>query len=174
LADRRVLVIDAAYQPICIVGWKRAVTKLFAGRAEVVVYSKDGTVIGRDFRLPAVIQLLDIVPRWKQRVRFCRKNVIVGRDRCICQYCGKRFSTEDLNIDHVVPRAQGGLTCWENVVASCIKCNDRKGPRTPAQASMKLIKRPGKPANLVEISIKTSLHQVPEEWADYWSVPLDK
>lgn len=184
--NRKVLVIDATYQPVSIVSWRRALTKLFAGREraktdrnfqapEVVVYSKDGTVVGLDgTRLPAVIRLGSIIPTWKRRIRFCRKNVIVGRDRCVCQYCGKRFMTEDLTIDHIVPRAQGGQTRWENVVAACIPCNQAKADRTPEQAKMKLLSKPGKPHSLLDVIVKMDIKNIPTEWADYWDSTLER
>jgi 5-methylcytosine-specific restriction endonuclease McrA len=187
LERHRVLIIDAAMQAVSVVTLKKAFTKLCAGRAravrdrgfrapEVIVYSKDGAVIGVDggTRVPSVIQLGSVVPRWKQRVRFCRKNVIVGRDRCICAYCGERYHTEDLTIDHVRPRAQGGTTCWENVVTACMACNQRKADRTPEQAQMRLGYRPSRPNSLVEVIVKMDLREVPTEWSDYWSVPLER
>lgn len=185
---RRVLVLDAAYQPIQIVNWQRAFVMLAAGKAEavagrkkqapeVVTYSRDGAVIGvnRNIPVPSIIRLGETVPRWKARVRFCRKNVIVGRDRCVCQYCGKQFPTEDLTMDHVVPRSQNGQTRWENVVCACFNCNQKKGGRTPAEAGMKLIRVPKKPATVIDVSIKANLREVPSEWNDYyWNAELEK
>src|SRR4029079_3925156 len=93
--------------------------------------------------VPRVILLVayDRVP--KRHVRFSRYN-IYARDDNTCQYCGQRFPRADLNLDHVVPRSQGGLASWENVVCSCHRCNRRKGGRTPEQAGMKLLKHPGR------------------------------
>jgi 5-methylcytosine-specific restriction endonuclease McrA len=78
-------------------------------------------------------------------VTFCRRNVF-KRDHQTCQYCGARPGTEELTIDHVVPRAQGGLTNWENCVLACVPCNARKANRTPEQAGMKLRRHPTRPA----------------------------
>jgi 5-methylcytosine-specific restriction endonuclease McrA len=50
-----------------------------------------------------------------------------------------------LNLDHVIPRSQGGRSTWYNVVCSCLDCNRRKGGRTPEQAGMRLVGRPQKP-----------------------------
>lgn len=184
---RRVLVLDAALQPVQIVTWQRAFVMLSAGKAhvhegrkkrgpEIITYSRDGAVIGvrQDIRVPSIIQLGEIVPRHRQRVRFCRKNVIVGRDQCICQYCTQQFSTEDLTIDHVVPRSQGGQTCWENVVAACFRCNQKKAGRTPEQALMKLLKQPKRPHTVVETTVSMDIKNIPVEWHDYWGVTLDK
>ena len=164
---RRVLVIDAAFRPINVVGLKRALTKIFAGRAEPIEFSRDGAVLGK-LRVPAVIQLGAIINPHRQRVRFCRKNVLVGRDRGICQYCTRGFPTEDLTLDHVIPRGQGGQTTWENVVASCIACNQRKANRTPAQAGMVLRRAPVRPRHIIEVKVRMDDRGVPEEWKDYW------
>jgi len=168
--SRRVLVIDAAFRPINVLSLRRALTKLFSGRAEPVVYSQDGSVIGQ-MRVPAVIQLISIIPPHRQRVRFCRKNVIVGRDRGLCQYCGSHFPTEELTLDHVVPRSQGGQTTWENVVACCIPCNQRKSNRMPEQARMKLLRKPVRPNTVVDVKVRMD-KDVPEEWKGYWTGTL--
>jgi 5-methylcytosine-specific restriction endonuclease McrA len=77
-------------------------------------------------------------------VTFSRRNVF-KRDRFRCQYCRKRCESEDLTIDHVVPRSQGGTSCWMNCVLACIECNKRKADRTPEQAAMPLYKQPVQP-----------------------------
>ena len=73
----------------------------------------------------------DRVP--KQRVRLNRRNIF-ARDGNHCQYCGKRFATSELSLDHVVPTCRGGDTSWENLVCACVRCNVRKGGRTPQEA----------------------------------------
>jgi 5-methylcytosine-specific restriction endonuclease McrA len=176
MEDRRVLVIDAAIQKISIVTLKKAWKKIWAGRAEVISYSEDGTVVGtnKDVRIPSVIQLITVVPRWKQRVRFCRQNVLVGRDRCVCQYCGVRVTTEAATMDHVFPRAKGGKTTWENVVCCCMPCNQQKANRTPEEAGMTLKRKPRKPTSLIEVSVKMDLRSIPKEWEPYWTITLDE
>ncbi len=171
IETRRVLVIDAAFRPINVLPLRRALTKIFAGRAEPVVYSHDGAVVG-SMRVPAVMQLLAIIPPHRQRVRFCRKNVIVGRDLGRCQYCGDHFKTEDLTLDHVTPRSHGGQTTWENVVAACIPCNQRKANRTPAHAGMKLLRAPVRPRQVIDVKIRMDKSGVPPEWKDYWTGTL--
>jgi 5-methylcytosine-specific restriction endonuclease McrA len=77
-------------------------------------------------------------------VRYSRVNVF-ARDKFTCQYCGERPHRSELNLDHVIPRALGGRTTWENVVCSCVECNRRKGGRTPQQARLRLKRIPAKP-----------------------------
>ena len=83
-----------------------------------------------EIQVPRVIRLLtyDRLPR--QKVKFNRRNIF-ARDGNRCQYCGKRFATSELSLDHVLPRSQGGQATWENIVCACLKCNVRKGGRTP-------------------------------------------
>ena len=94
--------------------------------------------------VPRIIRLLryDRIPR--NSVKFNRRNVFL-RDEFRCQYCGQRFATAQLSLDHVVPRSRGGVESWENIVCACLKCNVRKGGRTPVEASMKLLREPKKP-----------------------------
>ena len=127
------------------------------------------------FAVPRIIRLLgyDRMPR--HDVKFNRRN-IYARDRSQCQYCGRRFNTSELSLDHIVPRSQGGAASWTNVVASCLKCNVRKGGRTPEQANMHLIREPIKPRRSPVISIKLadSRYHSWKQFLDnaYWSVEL--
>ncbi|MCB9849409.1 MAG: HNH endonuclease [Phycisphaerales bacterium] len=128
-----------------------------------------------DIAVPRIIRVLTYNRIPKQQVKFNRRN-IYARDRSLCQYCGKRFATADLSLDHVVPRSQGGDTTWENLVCCCLKCNVRKGGRTPEQANMKLISIPRKPARSPVISIKLSDARY-HSWRQfldhaYWDVEL--
>ena len=126
-------------------------------------------------RLPSVILLAvyDRMPR--KEVKFTRHNIF-QRDKNTCQYCGKKFDTRDLNLDHVVPRQHNGPTTWENIVCSCIPCNTRKSNRTPEQAGMHLIRQPRKPRWHPFMQVRFSLHYH-ESWRHfldiaYWNVEL--
>jgi 5-methylcytosine-specific restriction endonuclease McrA len=130
-----------------------------------------------NFRIqaPRVVRLLhyDRVPR--QRVRLNRRNLF-ARDGNRCQYCGKSFPMSELSIDHVVPSCRGGTTVWENVVCACVKCNVRKGGRTPAEAGLKLFKEPVRPKRSPLLAIKLGNPKY-ASWrsfvdAAYWSVDL--
>lgn len=94
--------------------------------------------------VPRVIRMLDYEKAPSFQMRLTRKN-IYERDNHTCQYCGKKFGTEDLNIDHVIPRSKGGKNTWENLVCSCIKCNRRKKDDTLKESGMKLLSKPHKP-----------------------------
>ncbi|MGN6625452.1 MAG: HNH endonuclease, partial [Tepidisphaeraceae bacterium] len=79
--------------------------------------------------VPKIIRLLgyDRLPR--QDVKFNRRNIF-ARDSNRCQYCGRKFATSELSLDHVIPRSQNGRTTWDNIVCCCVKCNVKKGGRT--------------------------------------------
>ena len=157
-----VLVLNRNYQPIHVTDVKRAFCLLYQGSARAVDESLNvldfeawcaaeipegaptiGTV-SQPIRIPYVILLHECTHYRISRVRFSRMNVYL-RDGNTCQYCGTKLPRAKLNLDHVVPRTQGGPTSWENVVASCIPCNLRKGGRTPRQAGMRLIRKPYRP-----------------------------
>jgi len=157
-----VLVLNRSFLPIHVTTARRAFSLLYRGTAQAVNERYEtfdfeswaelglaareeavGIAAGR-IAVPRVILLsqFDRIP--VRQVRFNRAN-IYARDKSTCQYCGKRFARSLLNLDHVVPRSQGGRSTWENVVCSCIDCNRRKGGRTPEQAGLRLIRRPSKP-----------------------------
>ncbi|MEQ8849837.1 HNH endonuclease [Botrimarina sp.] len=124
---------------------------------------------------PRILRLLhyDRVP--KQRVRLNRRNLF-ARDGGKCQYCGKAFPTSELSIDHVVPSCRGGETTWDNVVCACVRCNVRKGGRTPEEAGMKLFKKPVRPKRSPLLAVKLGNPKY-ASWrtfvdAAYWSVDL--
>jgi 5-methylcytosine-specific restriction endonuclease McrA len=128
-----------------------------------------------ELAVPRVIRLLtyDRVPR--TRVRLNRRNLF-ARDANHCQYCGRRFKTTDLSIDHVVPRSRGGRTAWPNVVCACLKCNVKKGGRTPAEAGMRLIHPPREPrfSPVISLHVGNEKYRSWKQFLDaaYWHVEL--
>ena len=197
-----VLVLNRLYMAIHVINVKRAFALLCRDLAEVV-HLEEGQFAAFSFeswreiselksqfkaphddwirsvnfeiQVPRVIRLLtfDRVP--KQAVRFNRRNIF-ARDGNRCQYCGKRFSTSELSLDHVMPRSRGGETSWENIVCSCVKCNVRKGGRTPHEAHMKLVRQPVKPRRspLLSVKLGNPKYQSWKTFLDnaYWSVDL--
>ncbi len=124
---------------------------------------------------PRVIRLLSYDKMPKQTVKFNRRNIF-ARDHNQCQYCGKRFPTTELSLDHVIPRSQGGGTTWDNIVCACVDCNVRKGGRTPRQANMTLIRKPEKPKRSPLLNLKLSQKKY-SSWQSfidnaYWNVEL--
>lgn len=197
-----VLVLNRHYLPLRVVNAKRAFCMLLCDHAEVV-HEEDGQYVNHDFEswlevsefkrqfepashdfirtvrfeiaVPRIVRLLgyDRLPR--QEVKFNRRNIF-ARDHSRCQYCGHKFPTSELSLDHVVPRSQGGKTTWENMVCCCLKCNIKKGGQTPDQARMKLITHPVKPKRSPVISLRLGEPRY-KSWKAfldqaYWSVEL--
>jgi 5-methylcytosine-specific restriction endonuclease McrA len=200
--DSSVLVLNKCYMAVHIIPVRRAFCLLFKELAEVVTLD-DGRYLSHDFQswrevseararfkdpdddfirtihfeiqVPRVIRLLtyDRLPR--TRVKFNRRNIF-ARDGNRCQYCGKRFSTGELSLDHVMPRSRGGGTDWENIVCACVRCNVRKGGRTPAEAGMRLTKPPVKPKTSPTLGLKLANRKY-QSWKTflddaYWTVEL--
>ena len=198
MTNSAVLVLNRHYQPIHVTNVRRAFSLLYLGVARVVdpqfktfdfeswaqlsaeVGGEHDVIhtVSRAIRVPRVIvlQLYDRIPRTK--VRFSRHNIYM-RDGNTCQYCGRELPRVDLNLDHVVPRAQGGRTTWENVVCCCIDCNLSKGARTPDQAGMKLLTKPARPrwtptfrTNGGKVRYREWLPFLGVADASYWNVEL--
>lgn len=196
--DSQVLVLNKGYQPITVASASRALSLLFSGAVKALdenmqawdfddwsdLVSAEGTGKGEYVHTPTkmllipkvvVLQAYNKIPRTK--IRFSRQNVYT-RDHFTCQYCGLVGTRSNLNLDHVLPRAQGGRTTWENIVCSCIKCNEHKANRTPEQASMRLKRAPKRPT-WADISPRAT-QKTPREWLPfldgasnaYWNVEL--
>ncbi len=161
MLDSGVLVLNRVFQPVHITSVRRAFSLLYQGVAkaldeELQLFDFESwsalsaaqhdavQTVSRRIRVPRVVVLVAYEHLPKARVRFSRFN-IYARDDSTCQYCGRRFSRSELNLDHVVPRSRGGSTNWENVVCSCVPCNLRKGGRTPEEAGMRLLRHPSRP-----------------------------
>ena len=125
--------------------------------------------------VPRIIRVLTYSRVPRQDVKFNRRNIF-ARDGNTCQYCGKRFPTSSLSIDHIIPRSRGGNNTWQNVVCACVKCNVRKGGRTPQEANIRLIRPPVKPNRSPAVSIKMSNSKYSswKQFVDsaYWDVEL--
>ncbi len=125
-----------------------------------------------EIQIPRVVRLLifDRVP--KQRFHLNRRGVL-ARDGHCCQYCGRRFPSHQLSLDHVIPRSHGGPTTWENVVCACLKCNTKKGGRTPKEARMKLVCRPLKPKRnpILLQKLNNPKYQIWRTWIDGAPLP---
>jgi len=202
ILDSNVLALNRHFMALRVMSVRRAFSLLFQNVAQVIhieggqyaTYDFDSwaelSQLKREFEphahewlhtvrfeiaVPRVIRLLcyDKLPR--SDVRFNRRNIF-ARDRNRCQYCGDKFAMNELSLDHVVPRSQGGKATWENIVCCCLKCNVRKGGRTPEQARMHLITPPVKPKRSPMISMKLANERY-ASWKAfldqaYWSVEL--
>ncbi len=202
ILDAKVLVLNRLYTAVRIISAKRAFTLLCKEAAEVIAVEQ-GRYVNYDFAtwteigdlqrqfepeahdwvrtarfsiaVPKVIRLLGYDRLPLQAVKLNRRN-LYARDSNRCQYCGKRFPTKELTLDHVRPRVLGGEHSWTNLVCACVKCNARKGGRTPEQAHMKLVRRPIKPKRNPNITLRLGNPKY-ESWKAfldeaYWTVEL--
>ncbi|MEO8131292.1 MAG: HNH endonuclease [Bryobacteraceae bacterium] len=137
-----VLVLNASFEPINICAARRALVLVLKGVASAEEHATSNVHSSRQsIRLPSVIRLLEYRRIPHQTRALSRKNILM-RDRYTCQYCLKSTPSGVLTLDHVVPRSRSGETTWENLVACCHQCNNKKGSRTPEEAGMKLARAP--------------------------------
>lgn len=169
-----VLFLDADWRPLSVRPLKRAMKKIVNGTVEVIEHSRDKTIRSETERhpMPSVVRVLRKFKRERIAIKFSRLNIYT-RDNFTCQFCGKGFVTEDLTFDHVIPRSQGGRTCWENIVAACVECNKRKADRKPEEVGMRLLRKPIKPRYLPMITVQMDRRHVPPEWIPYWQAVLE-
>jgi 5-methylcytosine-specific restriction endonuclease McrA len=203
--NSHVLVINKLWMAVRVTDARRAFSLLFRDMAEVIRVD-DGSYASYDFEswadisafrgqfnnlepdhyewirtvqmhlaVPKVIRLLGYDRLPKQDVKLNRRNIF-ARDRNICQFCGHSFPTSELSLDHITPRSQGGESSWENLVCCCVRCNAKKGGRTPRQAKMQLIRKPTKPNRNPVLNIRLG-HEKYASWRAfldnaYWSVEL--
>ena len=197
-----VLVLNKHYMAIRVISVKRAISLLYRQLAEVIEldqgrynnYDFDSWLEVSDLKnafepdaydwlhtvklniaVPRIVRLLfyDLLPR--RDVTFNRRN-IYARDHNSCQYCGKKLPSSDLSLDHVVPRSMGGKTTWDNIVCACLKCNVKKGGRSPQQARMRLMNKPVKPKRspVISLNLRDGRYHSWQQFLDhaYWSVEL--
>ena len=161
------LVLDAGYVPVGRVHWQRAMTLYFLNKVEIVEEYLDKAIrsVREVLRMPSIVRFLKAKKNKKRAIKFSRNNMY-ARDHGKCQYCGLRVSLSEFTYDHVVPRARGGKTDWDNCVVCCMPCNQRKGSKTPAEAGMKLLSTPVRPKKLSdEFRVSIQWKQgMPESW----------
>lgn len=161
-----------SYYPLSLWPWQDAIKAVFLDRVDILaeydhVVRSQRTAI----RVPSVVVLREYI-KPQRRVAFTRFNLFL-RDGFSCQYCG---ATNDLTFDHVIPRAHGGVTSWENVVAACAPCNLRKGSRSLRNSGLKLRRRPVRPdaEELRNLGRRFPPNYLHESWLDYlyWDAEL--
>ena len=144
--SKEVLVLNASFEPLSLVSVRRAVVLLLREKAELVEATEQRLrSAGESYPIPLVIRLVHYV-RLPHRNVPPTRSAIMLRDAHTCQYCGVMPGRQELTVDHVLPRSQGGAHSWQNLVTACKPCNQRKGSRTPDEAQMRLIRHPFQPS----------------------------
>jgi 5-methylcytosine-specific restriction endonuclease McrA len=161
----KTLKLDVSYRPVEIVDAVEALVLCLIGKAQAIEeYKKEIKSVSDTFKLPAVIVLKRYV-KFQFKIVTAHRREIILRDNNQCQYCGNEFPNDKLTLDHIFPRSRGGGNTWDNLVAACKKCNQKKGNRTPKEANMKLLNKPKKPK--YDILRTVGKNQVSELWKNY-------
>ena len=159
---RNVLVLNASYEPLSIVSFRRATCLVLYDKAEIIEH--DGSVLRSPsvtLPVPSVVRLRYMVRVARRRQAVLSRRAVFARDDHTCQYCGGPADS----IDHVLPRSRGGGHDWENLVAACRRCNLAKRDRTPEEAGMRL-RRPGCPPR-PRSWVVVGASRMPEAWKPY-------
>ena len=184
----KTLVLNADYRPLqtwplSLISGQEAIRAVFRGRATVVEnWDAVFRSPSRQICVPKVVALNEYAPI-EAKPRFCRRSILL-RDRFRCQYCGKKFPSHELTFDHVIPRAAGGKTSWENILSACVSCNTRKrdslpnfsGKKCRSEGAMRPLKQPRQPTTieLLRAGLEFLDPAIREDYASwlYWSAEL--
>ena len=160
----QVLVLNQNYEALTVTDPYKAFVLVYLGKAELVETYTDKYLssVNSQFPLPSIVRLRSYILVPYKKIMLSRKNVL-KRDNNRCQYCNKH--SNELTIDHVIPKSLGGQDTWENLVAACIKCNNKKSNKTPEQANMPLISKPFKPNHV--LFLRQYVNYVDEKWKPY-------
>ena len=163
--DMKALKLDSAYRPIEVIDAIEALVMCIVGKALAVeTYEKKISSPSVSFELPAVIVLKTVV-KFRLTTVACNRSNIIWRDHNQCQYCANHFPDDKLTMDHVIPKSRGGKNTWQNLVAACKKCNQKKGSRTVKESGMIPLRKPFKPkANILRT---LSQNEISELWQAY-------
>jgi 5-methylcytosine-specific restriction endonuclease McrA len=161
--DEGVLVLNRSWLAVHVSSVRRAICLMALGHARAVdprdfnTYDFESWLglgaelsgerirgVNVSLAVPEIVVLNSYDGRQSRGVKLSRRNIL-ERDEFTCQYCGKHLDAARLTVDHVIPRSRGGQTSWENVVAACNRCNDRKGDLSPEKAGMHLKRQPRRP-----------------------------
>ena len=126
----KALKLDSSYRPISIIDARKALVLHFMGKAEIIEYSNNSIrTVDKTYKLPSIISLKRYV-KYRPFSLICSRKNILWRDRNTCQYCGKVYPENKLTLDHVTPKSRDGPKSWDNLVAACKKCNQKRRTNT--------------------------------------------
>ena len=162
--SKKTLLLNASYEVISFIPEKKVCKLLFKDKVEVISDWDEYITWGRGrVRHPSILRLKNHIKRNFFNSNFSRK-ALIKRDRSCCQYCSVKLSPSKVTIDHVLPRAHGGITSFTNCVVSCHPCNNSKADKTPEQAGLVLCRKPTHPS----FSAYNVISNVQENWHDDW------
>jgi 5-methylcytosine-specific restriction endonuclease McrA len=160
---QRVLLLDNSFYPVDIISWEKAITYVIQNKVDVLdFYDFFISSPNKKHQLPKVIRLHS---KHKRTLLKPSSRKIKKRDNNRCAYCGDHFDDKELSVDHIIPKASGKtINTWKNLITACLKCNMKKGGRTPLQASMDLLFIPRTVFSPISYIIKHDEKDVFREW----------
>jgi hypothetical protein len=183
--NTRCLLLNSDYSPLTIIGWQRALVWSIkysdnpSYGIEIIDFYKNDFIqgaCGKKYPVPAVAKTKKFFKRANNSVVFSRKNIYI-RDNYTCQYCNTKLDPSQLTYDHVIPKSKWtdnnrSPTNWTNITTACIKCNRKKGNKTPKQANMTIKNFPFTPDKtdkyLPVVHLLSRIkHEIPDEWSLY-------
>src|SRR5215831_18524275 len=170
IQSRRVLKLNASYEPLGLIGVPRALSLVARGAVDIVELDGDRVLRSPRFTwpVPSVVRLKAYINVRKYERRGNLRVRIFLRDGYRCQYCGIVKDPNDLTIDHIIPRSRGGTNDALNLCAACIPCNNRKGNRTPAEARMPLVSNPSAYTYGLDVALAIRMGETRRpEWLPY-------
>lgn len=161
--SNRVLILNQDYTALTICSAQKAFLLVFMNKAELIAAAKDKFLrtVNTSYQMPSIIKLNGYVKLPYRGVLLNRQNIF-KRDGHKCQYCG---ATNDLTLDHVLPRSRGGASSWDNLTTACRHCNSKKGDFTPIEAQMPLKEIPYKPSFL--LFLRDFSDNIDEQWLPF-------
>lgn len=158
------LILNQNYEPMSVINVKKAIVLLYLGKAELIEAHEGKAVRAVSVKMPfpSIVRLAVYVKVPYKKIILSRKNIL-RRDGHRCQFCGR--GDVPLTVDHIVPVSRGGEDSWDNLVAACVKCNNRKGDRTPDEAEMPLRRKPMRPNHVT--FIRHFVGTLDERWKPY-------
>lgn len=169
MMHKKTLLLNSTYEVLSFISAKKAFKLLCKNKTEVISNWDDVISWGSGkIKHPSILKLKYHVKRNYCMSNFSRKSV-VKRDKSTCQYCNKKLTAAQTTIDHVIPKAHGGVTSFNNCVVSCIACNSRKADKTPEQANMLLLSKPTHPTFLISHDITDPQEYWHEDWTSFLS-----
>lgn len=146
---KKILLLSNSYEVISFITERKVIKLLFNNKIDILSEWEDENITysAGFFKLPAIVKLKNHFKRHYSGFIFSRK-AIVKRDQGHCQYCWKKLTPNQITIDHIIPKAQGGQNSFINCVICCQSCNSKKGNQTPEVANMKLLRKPYHPSYL--------------------------
>ena len=163
ILNRRVLVLNQSYEPLMVIGAKRAIILLLNEKVESLEnYKEIIHSVYLSIPIPSVIKLKEYARIRRKEIVLSRKNIL-KRDSHTCQYCGKK--SVPMTIDHIIPKNNGGENSWDNLVAACVPCNTKKGNHSLKEIQMELSKSPRKPTMILHL--QKFVKQFQKSWRPY-------